>query len=203
MTGARTGVAQFGVCAGSGDHCAEDSDCGTDEFCARDAFSCAGPGTCEAVPLLCMEVYDPVCGCDGVTYSNSCYAAAARTGVAHDGECGIENDCPANGSADVCPDLFYCAASSGQCEGSVLGTCEIMPQACPYIWNPVCGCDGSSYANACTANAAGVNVDHAGECVGPAAVVPLLPSGYVWLLLALLVSGVGVLALRSAHAQAP
>jgi len=37
--------------------------------------------------LMCYEIYAPVCGCDGITYPNDCYAG--RLGVISyvDGEC--------------------------------------------------------------------------------------------------------------------
>ena len=37
--------------------------------------------------IECFEIYDPVCGCDAVTYSNSCYADGAGVTSYVTGEC--------------------------------------------------------------------------------------------------------------------
>ncbi len=36
---------------------------------------------------VCIEVYEPVCGCNNQTYSNSCYAQSAGITSWTDGEC--------------------------------------------------------------------------------------------------------------------
>ena len=38
--------------------------------------------------MMCTEQWEPVCGCDGVTYSNSCHAAVFAGVISFiDGEC--------------------------------------------------------------------------------------------------------------------
>ncbi|MBN2567216.1 hypothetical protein JXB02_03985 [Candidatus Woesearchaeota archaeon] len=39
------------------------------------------------LPPACADIYEPVCGKDGTTYSNVCYAAQAGIAVAYEGRC--------------------------------------------------------------------------------------------------------------------
>jgi len=37
--------------------------------------------------IACIEIFAPVCGVDGMTYPNACFAGAVNIAIVHDGEC--------------------------------------------------------------------------------------------------------------------
>jgi len=65
----------------------------------------------------------------------------------------------------ACADGKYCAYPDGSCgAGDQPGRCRPRPDVCTMDVDPVCGCDGRTYSNACKAALAGVSVRSAAPC---------------------------------------
>ncbi|HEX6862669.1 MAG TPA: Kazal-type serine protease inhibitor domain-containing protein [Thermoanaerobaculia bacterium] len=141
----------------AGKACKDNGECDRSQYCQARAGKCQGPGECVVRPQICPLIFDPVCGCDGMTYSNFCFAAMAGVNVRSVGAC--EGNCTKN--ADCKGKDQFCSTPTGQCGGR--GLCATKPEACPQIFDPVCGCDGKVYSNACFAAMAGVSVSSLGE----------------------------------------
>lgn len=44
-------------------------------------------GKCDKAPSFCMQIYRPVCGCNGKTYANDCERQKAKVQLDHVGAC--------------------------------------------------------------------------------------------------------------------
>lgn len=70
-----------------GGACASNLDCKTGQFCELD--SCGGStGTCADIGSSCSTIYDPTCGCNDTSYSNSCERQKASVSQKNAGRCG-------------------------------------------------------------------------------------------------------------------
>jgi hypothetical protein len=73
--------------------------CPSGTFCELVEGTCGAAdqgGTCAAIPAVCDQIYDPVCGCDNHTYGNDCERRAAGVSLQSTGACPctVDTDCP-------------------------------------------------------------------------------------------------------------
>lgn len=153
-----------GLACAAGEFC----DFAPGDFCgAADAT-----GVCKPIPEVCIDIFQPVCGCDDQTYGNACEANGAGVSVLSEGECGSTPptdpracagltglQCAADEFCEFAPDAFCGAADQ-------TGICQPKPELCGEIFAPVCGCDDQTYENACAARREGVSVASEGPCAG-------------------------------------
>lgn len=143
--------------------------CPANHYCHTPPGECDAEPVCKPRPEACLDVWIPVCGCDGQTYSNECYAAAAGVSVAFHDTCpGWPGGSEIIGGDDLsfclCQRGHYCHTPPGQCDADPV--CKERPEYCIDVWDPVCGCDGITYGNSCYAARDGMSIKHHGYCDG-------------------------------------
>ena len=114
---------------------------------AWDGARCDFIGGCDCVGTDCGALY---------TTTEECQAARGHCAMPCDGLIGA-----------ACPAWMWCDYEDGHaCGLDVGGNCRPRPEECSLELDPVCGCDGSDYSNACEAQRAGTEYTP-GPCPPP------------------------------------
>ncbi len=160
--------------------------CDDGEFCMYDEEEMCGAadhlGECVPQPEVCIQLFAPVCGCDGQTYSNECFAHAAGTSVVSQGECEEQPQFCGGIAGFPCPDGQICVDDpnddcdpengGADCGGMCVDAPECPPVVCALFCEhgfetdengcEICSCNEPPEEEAC--HTAGCS----GElCVGP------------------------------------
>ena len=113
--------------------CFNEGHCAPNEFC--DKPSCdASSGRCLPRPSMCSPAFQPVCGCNGVTYWNDCLRRERRIEARVDGECSGSGAMTCAGSPAACPDPEASCAlllpPTSDCTSQAVGACWVVPTTC-------------------------------------------------------------------------
>ncbi|MEO7033129.1 MAG: Kazal-type serine protease inhibitor domain-containing protein [Polyangiaceae bacterium] len=137
---------------------------------AAAGVSVAHTGACSAPAGSCSVTVDGVSypdgtanipagdGCNVCTCTESALTCSARP-------CKAPTPCGAR-AGDTCTSAEYCAyRPDGLCgHADAEAVCVPRPSACSTLDQPVCGCDGKSYLNTCSAALAGTGIIQTGAC---------------------------------------
>jgi hypothetical protein len=127
-------------------------DLNTPRRCAASGAS----GICIELPTACTRIYQPVCGCDGVTYGNDCERRRARAQLDHEGACGGGGGAGGGGGTGGAASCASCNAASSYCRiMSTVYQCLPLPAVCGAAAS--CAClPTQSCSGVCETRAGGV-----------------------------------------------
>jgi len=101
--------------------------------------------SCDSCPKYVRGNPTPVCGKDGNIYGSRCHAECKGISVAYEGICANPKPIYRGNTLTMLRRPF------NRC-------------LCPRIYRPVCGVNGKSYGNECSANCANVDIAYHGKC---------------------------------------